>query len=75
MRVTYYSYYNITLLLTSLNNHTLVLAVATVTLVDSVISVNEYDNYTMVCANLTDGILDREIAIYFEALDDTALGK
>ena len=75
MRVTYYSYYNITLLFTSLNNHTFVLVVATVTLVDSVISVNEYDNYTMVCANLTDGILDREIAIYFEALDDTALGK
>ena len=43
-------------------------AVATATLLDDMYTVSEADDFVMICANLTDGILDRTSSTHSQAL-------
>ena len=49
------------------------LSAANVTLEESVYMVNESDVYVMVCAVLTEGVLERDITVYLSTSDGTAL--
>ena len=49
--------------------------VATATLQQASYSVSEADGFVMICAQLTDGILERMITLSLSTSDGTALGK
>ena len=49
------------------------LSAANVTLQEPVYMVNESNPYVMVCAELTEGILERDITVYLSTLDGTAV--
>lgn len=64
-----------TLPLTTFHNHCYYFAVAMATLVYDMYTVNEADGFVMICANLTDGVLERTITIYFNTAPGTAIGE